>query len=973
MAKLSEYGIRLSAMSPSYLYSNSTSHTWPFSAIAELIGNTEHQFTPHPPKMLSFGFTNKPSTKTHAAIGVYGNGFKSGSMRLGKDAIIFTKNGGALSVGLLSQTYLEKIRAQAVIVPIVPFNQQNKKMIVTEDSAPSLDAILKYSLFTSQEELLAEFDTIPSKKGTRIIIWNIRRNKDGVPELDFETDKFDIRIPDISTEGAKSDGKKGGRQPERQDQVVPESDYSLRAYCSILYLKPRIQIILRQKKVKTQLITKSLANIEHDIYKPNFINKRVKITFGFNCKNKEHFGIMMYHKNRLIKSYEKVGCQIKSNTKRGGIGVIGVIECNFLKPAHNKQDFEYTKEYRLTLAAVGQKLNDYWCEKKLKKTLEEAQSPGSRKETGETPDQAWVQCDECLKWRKLPPRINPDSLPEKWYCYLNPDSRYRNCSVREEQELSDDEVTPSYEKTSKKQDQNSERRKSQSSEQDSQQSSKNSEKMLSRRRRSSELSNRSKEEYEEEDSGTTESTVCNYGDNARASMSKGINSSHKRKLALEDSSKVTKRPQLDNEEESHLSFSDTKDKTFKTQGQNKKSESTGENCMTNHGNNDDNTVINDESVSPGFLNIKIVNATSSFEPARGNEPCATSCGNEHVETSALGHTSEENKHTLTMAPTDPLGQETHQENKGSQGDLEASQVNVTPIRDLTGVPDQREEVTGNVSTVEMQSDMGDETQKDNCNKNQEAILKKRVENLEMKLTDFTQKLAHQQQETEDCDFMEIMEERGKEEEKSLEEVKALYQQITQERDSLKLGMEKAMKNLESLSTERDQLRLQAEDLEKERNQLQCECEKRRQELQVLNAQKARRQGRWWPRKLPRLRFAELKVLRVKVEKLKAEKKEIEKKLKETEQHLEVLRESCLPTSSKEETEQQLGIMVEPYDLRIRKEPQEFNSIKQKLRALRINVGHLLAFVLPHLELQEVSFDTDQIDDILQKVLEINEL
>uniref|UniRef100_H3AXN6 MORC family CW-type zinc finger 4 n=1 Tax=Latimeria chalumnae TaxID=7897 RepID=H3AXN6_LATCH len=855
----------------------------------------------------SFGFTNKPSTKTHAAIGVYGNGFKSGSMRLGKDAIIFTKNGGALSVGLLSQTYLEKIRAQAVIVPIVPFNQQNNKMIVTEDSAPSLDAILKYSLFTSQEELLAEFDTIPSKKGTRIIIWNIRRNKDGVPELDFETDKFDIRIPDISTEGAKSDGKKGGRQPERQDQVVPESDYSLRAYCSILYLKPRIQIILRQKKVKTQLITKSLANIEHDIYKPNFINKRVKITFGFNCKNKEHFGIMMYHKNRLIKSYEKVGCQIKSNTKRGGIGVIGVIECNFLKPAHNKQDFEYTKEYRLTLAAVGQKLNDYWWEKKKNLNFEFFSVAYI---TNETPDQAWVQCDECLKWRKLPPRINPDSLPEKWYCYLNPDSRYRNCSVREEQELSDDEVTPSYEKTSKKQfrDQNSERRKSQSSEQDSQQvktnpwklsyvlalstvtnktigqtviqrcqgwtnsvilstrpyikilptrSQRNGSQFSSmglfisvhpstqksykladeqmfpvlaqpframKRRRSSELSNRSKEEYEEEDSGTTESTVCNYGDNARASMSKGIN--------------------------------------------------------------------------------------------RLREICLLS----------LGHTSEENKHTLTMAPTDPLGQETHQENKGSQGDLEASQVNVTPIRDLTGVPDQK-----------MQSDMGDETQKDNCNKNQEAILKKRVENLEMKLTDFTQKLAHQQQETEDCDFMEIMEERGKEEEKSLEE----------------LGMEKAMKNLESLSTERDQLRLQAEDLEKERNQLQCECEKRRQELQVLNAQKARRQGRWWPRKLPRLRFAELKVLRVKVEKLKAEKKEIEKKLKETEQHLEVLRESCLPTSSKEETEQQLGIM--------------------KLRALRINVGHLLAFVLPHLELQEVSFDTDQIDDILQKVLEINEL
>lgn len=58
------------------------------------------------------------------AVGVYGNGFKSGSMRLGRDALIFTKNGGSQSVGLLSQTYLENVKAQAVIIPTVPFSQQ---------------------------------------------------------------------------------------------------------------------------------------------------------------------------------------------------------------------------------------------------------------------------------------------------------------------------------------------------------------------------------------------------------------------------------------------------------------------------------------------------------------------------------------------------------------------------------------------------------------------------------------------------------------------------------------------------------------------------------------------------------------------------------------------------------------------------------------------------------------------------------
>lgn len=58
-----------------------------------------------------------------APIGMYGNGFKSGSMRLGKDAIVFSKSKHASCVGMLSQTYLEKIDAKQIIVPIVCFEE----------------------------------------------------------------------------------------------------------------------------------------------------------------------------------------------------------------------------------------------------------------------------------------------------------------------------------------------------------------------------------------------------------------------------------------------------------------------------------------------------------------------------------------------------------------------------------------------------------------------------------------------------------------------------------------------------------------------------------------------------------------------------------------------------------------------------------------------------------------------------------
>ncbi|NXC63096.1 MORC3 protein, partial [Aleadryas rufinucha] len=396
-------------------------------------------------KMLSFGFSEKSVMNGRVPVGLYGNGFKSGSMRLGKDAIVFTKNGDTMSVGLLSQTFLEVTKAEHVMVPIVTFTNQHilSALPGKAESKNSLKAILTHSLFSTEEKLLAELDAIIGKKGTRIIIWNLRKDKNDKPEFDFDKDKYDIRIP----EDLDETGKRGYKKQERLDQIVPESDYSLRAYCSILYLKPTMQIILRGQKVKTQLVSKSLAFIERDIYRPKFLNaKTVRITFGFNCRNKDHYGIMMYHKNRLIKAYERVGCQLKANNM--GVGVVGIIECNFLKPTHNKQDFDYTNEYRLTIAALGEKLNDYWNEMKTKKN-EEYPLALPVEEIQKQPDQTWVQCDACLKWRKLPDGI--EHLPEKWYCSLNPDPQFRNCNVPEEPE-DDDLIHPTYEKTYKKKD-----------------------------------------------------------------------------------------------------------------------------------------------------------------------------------------------------------------------------------------------------------------------------------------------------------------------------------------------------------------------------------------------------------------------------------------------------------------------------------------------------------------------------------------
>ncbi|KAK7068506.1 hypothetical protein SK128_025602 [Halocaridina rubra] len=43
----------------------------------------------------------------------------------------------------------------------------------------------------------------------------------------------------------------------------------------------------------------------------------------------------------------------------------------------------------------------------------------------------WVQCDQCKKWRKLLPSIDPPALPSKWKCELNENREENACSVPE--------------------------------------------------------------------------------------------------------------------------------------------------------------------------------------------------------------------------------------------------------------------------------------------------------------------------------------------------------------------------------------------------------------------------------------------------------------------------------------------------------------------------------------------------------------
>uniref|UniRef100_A0A8C9N9B7 MORC family CW-type zinc finger 3 n=1 Tax=Serinus canaria TaxID=9135 RepID=A0A8C9N9B7_SERCA len=872
---------------PKFLHTNSTSHTWPFSAIAELIdnaydpdvsakqiwidktvindnicltftdnGNGMNSEKLH--KMLSFGFSEKSVMNGRVPVGLYGNGFKSGSMRLGKDAIVFTKNGDTMSVGLLSQTFLEVTKAEHVMVPIVTFTNQHIL------AANSLKAILTHSLFSTEEKLLAELDAIIGKKGTRIIIWNLRKDKNDKPEFDFDKDKYDIRIP----EDLDETGKRGYKKQERMDQIVPESDYSLRAYCSILYLKPTMQIILRGQKVKTQLVSKSLAFIERDIYRPKFLNaKTVRITFGFNCRNKDHYGIMMYHKNRLIKAYERVGCQLKANNM--GVGVVGIIECNFLKPTHNKQDFDYTNEYRLTIAALGEKLNDYWNEMKTKKN-EEYPLALPVEEIQKQPDQTWVQCDACLKWRKLPDGI--EHLPEKWYCSLNPDPQFRNCNVPEEPE-DDDLIHPTYEKTYKK-----------------------------------------NKDFKTFSSPNAKEAL------PRLLIPKSSDASVRRSLPI--LIKVSS-PHLD------------ADSSLKRRTQScatpvsLKTPRLSDKTFSNHEEEDDDedVIILEESSTP----------KPSADP---DVPVVkTECINldqeeKQKESSPVG---EPCSATTSEARSDQLSSAT-------QTELPKLVVKKEEVEDIpvqipgAGMEKEQHKVNGVPETsAEMENELKNQlqslTREKEMYQSKCEALTKQVETLEQQLLEMNNKyvkkeMCHQATETvPSCG-------EGNAEERSLAEVTALYEQALgeiatlkeqcstlqnlktecskcadgeskSEVDEMAVQLDDVFRQLDKCTTERDSYKSQIEVLEVEKNQMACQCEELKAELAQLKAS------------IPQA----------------------------------VARANDSTTSNVEDS-------------------VNFSDGESlKLRSLRVNVGQLLATIMPDLDLQQVNYDIDVVDEILGQVVE----
>ncbi|CAN4105574.1 unnamed protein product [Withania somnifera] len=300
---------------PKFLHSNATSHKWAF-------GDDGGGMDPERlRKCMSLGYSSKTSNST---IGQYGNGFKTSTMRLGADVIVFSRS--SHSGYLLS---------------------------------PPFSMYLSWSPFVTKMDLLQQFDEIKSH-GTRIIVYNLWLNDEGIYELNFDDDDEDITLRDEANHGNTSKTNKRGL--ELQSHISYRLRYSLRAYASILYLKKftNFSIILRGKPIEQFNILDELKLLKVITYRPQYTGTKeilVETSLGFvKCTPSPVCGFNVYHKNRLIRPFWKVTADGSSK----GNGVVGVLEANFIEPAHDKQDFERSSLFFKLESRLKQMVMDYW-------------------------------------------------------------------------------------------------------------------------------------------------------------------------------------------------------------------------------------------------------------------------------------------------------------------------------------------------------------------------------------------------------------------------------------------------------------------------------------------------------------------------------------------------------------------------------------------------------------------------------------
>ncbi|KAJ8044082.1 MORC family CW-type zinc finger protein 2 [Holothuria leucospilota] len=282
MALSGYQGLSRAGLTFDFLHSTSTSHDFLFGAMAELLDNSrdaratrmdiftvkdenvrggfqlcfldngEGMSPEKASSVILFGESSKRGSEGQY-IGQYGNGLKSGAMRVGRDFILFTKQGQTMTCLMMSRTFLEEEQIKEVIVPMPSFDSRNRRPLAktVEEKARhqvEMEVIYRYSPFNNDEDFFEQFERIRTNSGTLVIIYHVKLRDNGQPELDIMSQPNDILTA-------------GTPLTEDEDDFISPERRSLRSYASILYSEPRMKIFVQGQRVQSKVLT-------HLMYKP---------------------------------------------------------------------------------------------------------------------------------------------------------------------------------------------------------------------------------------------------------------------------------------------------------------------------------------------------------------------------------------------------------------------------------------------------------------------------------------------------------------------------------------------------------------------------------------------------------------------------------------------------------------------------------------------------------------------------------
>ncbi|KAI3947932.1 hypothetical protein MKW92_024873 [Papaver armeniacum] len=365
-------------------------------------------------------------------IGIFGIGFQSGTMNLGRDVIVLTQTSHSRSIVFLLQCLNKGSNLHHTNVPIITYHRQDS--FLGMDRSIQSEALADRRLKAIKEFLPINEDFIGEKfglfgengTGTQIYIWNLERSGNDYildwqsrKESDDLTEDEDINsfeIYKITSRPFCTSFCKGRLRCSGMFTDVP-LDYSLRSFLEVIYLNPRMKIYVQGSLVNCRPLAKSLHNTK--IVNTRIKEKQVQLTLGlcgrdciyWNC------GIFLYWRGRLIEAYKRVGSMVHS-AEPGLVGVIDVTDIMndgddavFLEST--KEAFRFCKAYKELEEWLGHKTNEYIDEHYIE-TLHAEWCNNFKS------DHELAQCDKCRKWRILNSHFDIKTLPEEWYCCMPP-------------------------------------------------------------------------------------------------------------------------------------------------------------------------------------------------------------------------------------------------------------------------------------------------------------------------------------------------------------------------------------------------------------------------------------------------------------------------------------------------------------------------------------------------------------------------